>query len=118
MTAIDPAARSVTTDAGDFDADVLVIALGADYDVDATPGLATAGDEFYSVAGAERLGGKLPGFTSGHAVGGICGRGTRGPRSGQAAADPAGRRSTASRISAAVGSASASTGMSAGGRPW
>ena len=33
----------------------LVIALGADYDLDATPGLAEGGNEFYSVAGAERL---------------------------------------------------------------
>ena len=73
VTAIDAAARSVTTDAGEFDADVLVVALGADYDVAATPGLATAGDEFYSVAGAERLSGKLPGFTRGRAVVGICG---------------------------------------------
>ena len=38
-----------------YEADVLVVALGADYDIDATPGLAEAGNEFYSVAGAERL---------------------------------------------------------------
>ena len=50
-----PEARRVTTDAGVHEADVLVVALGADYDVDATPGLAEAGNEFYSVAGAERL---------------------------------------------------------------
>ena len=55
VTAIDPEARRVTTDAGVHDADVLVIALGADYDIDATPGLADGGNEFYSVAGAERL---------------------------------------------------------------
>ena len=57
ITAIDPEARRVTTDAGVHEADVLVVALGADYDLDATPGLAEAGNEFYSVAGAERLGG-------------------------------------------------------------
>ena len=34
---------------------MLVVALGADYDIDATPGLAEGGNEFYSVAGAERL---------------------------------------------------------------
>ena len=39
---------------------VLVVALGADYDVDATPGLAEGGNEFYSVAGAERLREVLP----------------------------------------------------------
>ena len=55
ITAIDPEARRVTTDAGVHEADVLVVALGADYDMDATPGLAEGGNEFYSVAGAERL---------------------------------------------------------------
>ena len=55
ITAIDPEARRVTTDAGVHEADVLVVALGADYDLDATPGLAEGGNEFYSVAGAERL---------------------------------------------------------------
>ena len=73
ITAIDPAARTVLTDAGTHAADVLVIALGADYDMDATPGLAEAGNEFYSVAGAERLAGIIPSFSRGHAVIGICG---------------------------------------------
>lgn len=72
VTAIDPQARRVTTDGGEYEADVLVIALGADYDMDATPGLAEAGNEFYSVAGAERLAQVLPTFTSGHAVIGVC----------------------------------------------
>ena len=73
VTAIDPEARRVRTDAATHEADALVIALGADYDMDATPGLAEAGNEFYSVAGAERLAGILPGFTEGHAVIGVCG---------------------------------------------
>lgn len=73
VTAIDPAGRAVTTDAGTHEADYLVIALGADYDLDATPGLAAGGNEFYSVAGAERLAGLLPDFTSGRAVVGVCG---------------------------------------------
>ncbi len=73
ITAIDPEARRVTTDAGVHDADVLVVALGADYDFDATPGLAEGGNEFYSVAGAERLRDVFPTFTSGHAVVGVCG---------------------------------------------
>ena len=38
VTAIDPVARAVTTDAGVHEADHLVVALGADYDFDATPG--------------------------------------------------------------------------------
>jgi sulfide:quinone oxidoreductase len=73
VTAIDPEARRVTTDAGVHEADVLVIALGADYDMDATPGLAEGGNEFYSVAGAERLAGIIPTFSRGHAVIGVCG---------------------------------------------
>jgi sulfide:quinone oxidoreductase len=73
VVAIDPEERRVTTDAGVHEADVLVIALGADYDFAATPGLGEAGDEFYSVAGAERLAQVLPSFTSGHAVVGVCG---------------------------------------------
>jgi sulfide:quinone oxidoreductase len=73
ITAIDPTARRVTTDAGSHEADALVIALGADYDMDATPGLAEHGNEFYSVAGAERLAQLLPNFGGGHAVIGVCG---------------------------------------------
>jgi sulfide:quinone oxidoreductase len=73
ITAIDPEARRVTTDAGTHDADILVVALGADYDMDATPGLAEGGNEFYSVAGAERLAGIIPKFSRGHAVIGVCG---------------------------------------------
>jgi sulfide:quinone oxidoreductase len=73
IMAIDPEARRVTTDAGIHEADVLVIALGADYDMDATPGLAEGGNEFYSVAGAEQLAGIIPTFSQGHAVIGVCG---------------------------------------------
>jgi sulfide:quinone oxidoreductase len=73
VTAIDPEARRVTTEVGVHEADVLVIALGADYDMDATPGLAEGGNEFYSVAGAERLAGIIPTFSQGHAVIGVCG---------------------------------------------
>lgn len=73
VTAIDVEARRVTTDAGVHEGDALVIALGADYDLEATPGLAEAGHEFYSFAGAERLAGILPDFSAGHAVIGVCG---------------------------------------------
>jgi sulfide:quinone oxidoreductase len=73
ITAIDPGTRRVTTDAGDHDADILVVALGADYDFDATPGLAEFGNEFYSVEGAERLAEILPGFSRGRAIVGVCG---------------------------------------------
>ena len=71
VTAIDPVARRVTTDGGTYDADVLVVALGADYDLDATPGLTEGGNEFYSVAGAERLREVIPTFSKGRAIIGV-----------------------------------------------
>jgi sulfide:quinone oxidoreductase len=73
VTAIEPETRRVTTDAGVHEADVLVVALGADYDYDATPGLLEFGNEFYSVAGAQELAEVLPQFTSGRAIVGVCG---------------------------------------------
>src|SRR5437667_4061218 len=73
ITAIDPEARTVTTDGGVHEADFLVVALGADYDFDATPGLAEGGNEFYSLEGAERLRELLPEFTQGRAIVGVCG---------------------------------------------
>jgi sulfide:quinone oxidoreductase len=71
VTAIDPAARVVTTDRGRHQADVLVIALGADYYPEATPGLVLGENEFYTLAGAERLREELAGFERGHAVVGV-----------------------------------------------
>jgi sulfide:quinone oxidoreductase len=68
---IDPATRRVTTNKGIYDADILVIALGADYDLEATPGLIEAGNEFYSFAGAEKLRTVIPTFTKGHAIIGV-----------------------------------------------
>jgi sulfide:quinone oxidoreductase len=73
VTAIDPEAKRVTTDAGVHEADYLVIALGADYDLAATPGLAESDSEFYSVAGAEKLARVIPGFAAGRALIGVCG---------------------------------------------
>src|SRR5512142_2874246 len=71
ITSIDPAARRVTTDRGMHEADVLVVALGADYDPAATPGLVEGGNEFYSFAGAERVRDVLPAFKQGHAIVGV-----------------------------------------------
>lgn len=71
VTVIDPETRRVTTDRATHEADVLVVALGADYDLDATPGV--AGNEFYSVAGAERMREALPEFSGGRAIVGVCG---------------------------------------------
>ena len=72
ISLVDPIAKRVTTDRGDHEADFLVVALGADYDFAATPGMADA-TEFYTLAGATRLGEILPSFTKGRvliAVGG------------------------------------------------
>lgn len=66
VTAIDPAARRVTTSGGTYEADILVVALGAEYDMGATPGFVEGGYEFYSVDGAARLREVLPTVTSGH----------------------------------------------------
>ena len=73
VTAIDPATRRVTTNAGVHDADYLVIALGADYDVSQTPGVVLGDNEFYTVAGATRVRDVVSRFDKGHAVIGLCG---------------------------------------------
>jgi len=73
ITAIYPKARRVVTDLDRYDADVLVVALGADYDIAATPGLAEAGNEFYTVGGAETLRDLIPSFQTGTAIVGVCG---------------------------------------------
>jgi sulfide:quinone oxidoreductase len=71
IRSIDPAARRVVTDAGAFDADILVVALGADLDPAATPGLVAGGHEFYTVAGAFALRGVLDAFEGGRVVVGV-----------------------------------------------
>ena len=73
VTSIDPAARKVTTNVAIHEADILVIALGADYDVSTTPGVVLGQNEFYSVPGAVHLRDVLPTFHKGHAVIGVCG---------------------------------------------
>ena len=73
IIAIDPEARRITTNKGTYEADILVIALGADYDQAGTPGLIEGGNEFYSFAGAERLREVLPTFSKGRAIVGVTG---------------------------------------------
>jgi sulfide:quinone oxidoreductase len=68
VTSIDPRTRHVVTDGGTYEPDILVVALGADYDPAATPGFVEDGYEYYSVAGAERLGQVLPSFTGGRVL--------------------------------------------------
>ena len=71
VRAIDPVGRSVETDKGTFEADVMVVALGADMDQAATPGLVEGGNEFYSVPGAELLRDVLPRFERGAVIVGV-----------------------------------------------
>src|SRR3954451_23114599 len=68
ITAIDPVTRHVVTDTGTYDADILVIALGADYDHAATPGFLDSGFEFYTVGGAQRLSQRLETFNGGEVL--------------------------------------------------
>ncbi len=68
ITSIDPEHRRVVTDVATYDADILVVALGADYQPEATPGLIEDGFEFYSSSGAERAGQALADFDGGAVV--------------------------------------------------
>jgi sulfide:quinone oxidoreductase len=72
IASIDPVAKRVSTDRGTHEDDFLVVALGADYDFDVTPGMSEA-TEFYTVAGAARLAGILATFTNGRIVIGVGG---------------------------------------------
>jgi sulfide:quinone oxidoreductase len=68
IRAIDPTAKRVETDAGTFEADVLVVALGADLHPEATPGLIEGGYEFYTERGAFALRDVLDNFGGGHVI--------------------------------------------------
>src|SRR4029078_7340062 len=68
IRSIDPVAKRVVTDAGTFDADILVVALGADLHPDATPGLLEGGHEFYPVAAAVACRGVLENFAGGRVI--------------------------------------------------
>jgi sulfide:quinone oxidoreductase len=74
IRSIDPAAKRVVTDAGTFGADVLVVALGADVDPAATPGLIEGGHEFYTLKGAVAANQALSSFVGGRVVVGVAGR--------------------------------------------
>ncbi len=71
VRSIDPADKRVETDAGSFDADILVVALGADLDPASTPGLVEGGHEFYTVAGACALRDVLAKFEGGRVIVGV-----------------------------------------------
>jgi sulfide:quinone oxidoreductase len=74
VVGIDPVARRVETDAGTRDADFLVVAMGADYDMVATPGFEEDGYEYYSLAGAERLRDALTEFQGGRVLVSVLGQ--------------------------------------------
>lgn len=75
IRSIDATAKRVETDAGTFEGDVMVIALGADLDPGATPGLSEGGHEFYTEAGAFATRDVLAQFDGGRVVVGV----TRAP---------------------------------------
>jgi sulfide:quinone oxidoreductase len=74
VVGIDPASRRVKTDVGIHDADFLVVAMGADYDLAATPGFEQDGHEYYSLAGAGRLRDALAAFDGGRVLVSVLGQ--------------------------------------------
>lgn len=68
VVSIDPERKRVVTSAGTYDADILVVALGADLAPEATPGFVGGGYEFYSPEGAARVREILPTFAGGAVV--------------------------------------------------
>ena len=68
IVSIDPHAKHVVTDMGTYDSDILVVALGADLDPSATPGLQEVGHEFYSHENAALLRDVIAGFEGGNVV--------------------------------------------------
>ena len=103
VVSLDPERRRVTTDRAVYEPDILVVALGADLDPAATPGLTEEGTEFYSVAGAERMRHVLSTFEGGDVAVGVLGPFFKCPAAPFEAAlmlhdylDRAGRRSNSS----------------------
>jgi sulfide:quinone oxidoreductase len=73
VVSIDPHTKRVATNAGTYDADILVVALGADLDPGATPGLLEAGHEYYSPEGAALARDVIANFGGGAVVVGVLG---------------------------------------------
>src|SRR4051794_37122474 len=71
---IDPVARRVSTDVGVHEADILVLAMGADYDFAATRGFEDGGHDYYTLAGAERLRDALADFHGGRVLVSVLGQ--------------------------------------------
>lgn len=62
---IDLISKRVVVDSAEFAYDYLIIALGADLALEATPGLVSGGHHFYSLEGAEKLRPVIENFTGG-----------------------------------------------------
>jgi sulfide:quinone oxidoreductase len=73
ILSIDPERRRVVTDGATYEPDILVVALGADLDPAATPGVVEEGTEYYSVEGANHVRSVLPTFEGGDAIVGVLG---------------------------------------------
>jgi sulfide:quinone oxidoreductase len=73
VLSIDPLMRRVITDQGSYDGDFLAVALGAEYDLAATPGFSQGGFEYYSLDGATRLREALEKFAGGTVLIGVLG---------------------------------------------
>jgi sulfide:quinone oxidoreductase len=71
VRSIDPVAKRVETDAGPLDGDFIVVALGADLDPAATPGLHEGGREFYTVEGAFAARDVIADFAGGRVIIGV-----------------------------------------------
>jgi sulfide:quinone oxidoreductase len=71
VQSIDPVAKRIETDAGPFEADIMVVALGADLDPAATPGLLEGGHEFYTVEGGFAARDVLANFDGGKVIIGV-----------------------------------------------
>ena len=71
ITKIDGAAKRVQTSAGEFEADILVVGLGADLDCSVTPGLNQGVNEFYTEGGAFAQRERIAAFTGGRVVIGV-----------------------------------------------
>ena len=71
VRSIDPVGKRVETDVGGFDADILVVALGADLHPESTPGLLDGANEFYTVQGAFAARDAIARFGGGRVVIGV-----------------------------------------------
>jgi sulfide:quinone oxidoreductase len=73
IESIDPESKRVVTNKATYDADILVVALGADLDPEATPGLLEGGHEYYSPAGANAARDVIMAFDAGTVIVGVLG---------------------------------------------